>query len=59
MTATVGIERPATKFMAENKDIQIWLAPVAGLAVLAPYKVSIKTMVGVLDIEATEFSVSK
>jgi len=52
-------ERPATKFMEENKDIQIWLAPVAGLAVLAPFKVSVRTMVGVLDIEATEFSVSK
>ena len=52
-------DRPATKFMQENRDIQIWLAPVAGLPLLAPYRVSIKTMVGVLDIEATEFSVSK
>jgi hypothetical protein len=51
--------RPATKFMAENRDIQIWLAPVQGLAVLAPYRVSIKTMVGTLDIEATEFAVAK
>ena len=45
--------------MEENRDIQIWLAPVEGLALLAPYRVSIKTMVGVLDIEATEFQVSK
>jgi hypothetical protein len=45
--------------MAENRDIQIWLAPVQGLAVLAPYRVSIKTMVGTLDIEATEFAVAK
>ncbi len=52
-------DRPATKFMEENRDIQIWLAPVAGLPLLAPYRVSIKTMVGVLDIEATEFQVSK
>ena len=52
-------ERPATKFMQENRDIQIWLAPVAGAGALAPFKVSIKTMVGVLDIEATEFSVSE
>ena len=52
-------DRPATKFMAENRDVQIWLAPVAGLPLLAPYRVSIKTMVGVLDIEATEFQVSK
>ncbi len=51
-------DRPATKFMAENKDIQIWLAPVAGLPVLAPFRVSIATMVGTLAIEATEFSVT-
>ena len=51
-------ERPAIKFMTENRDIQIWLAPVAGEPALAPYKISIRTMVGVLDIEATEFSVS-
>ena len=51
-------DRPAIKFMEENKDIQIWLAPVAGVPVLAPYRVSIKTQVGTLDIEATEFSVS-
>jgi len=50
-------DRPATKFMAENRDMQIWLAPVAGASALAPFKVSIKTMVGVLDIEATEFAV--
>ncbi len=51
--------RPAVKYMAENKDIQIWLAPVGDLPVLAPYRVSIQTMIGVLDIEASEFSVSK
>ena len=51
-------DRPATKFMAENREMQIWLAPVAGAPALAPFKVSIKTMVGVLNIEATEFAVS-
>jgi len=51
-------DRPATKFMAENRDMQIWLAPVAGASALAPFKVSIKTTVGTLAIEATEFSVS-
>ena len=50
-------DRPGTKFMAENREMQIWLAPVAGASALAPFKVSIKTMVGVLDIEATEFAV--
>jgi len=52
-------DRPATKFMAENKDVQVWLAPVEGTGVLAPFKISVKTMVGTLAIEASEFSVAK
>lgn len=52
-------DRPATKFMEENRDLQIWLAPVEGTDTLIPFRVSIKTMVGVLAIEATDFSVSK
>jgi hypothetical protein len=52
-------DRPATKFMEENRDLRVWLAPVEGAGVLIPIHVSIKTMVGVLDIEGTEFSVSK
>ncbi len=52
-------DRPAVKFMAENRDLEIWLAPVAGANVFAPFRVSIKTMVGSLSIEATEFEISK
>jgi hypothetical protein len=52
-------DRPATKFMAENKDIEVWLAPVAGAGVLAPIRVSVKTMIGMLALDATEFVVSK
>ncbi|HXT08127.1 MAG TPA: DUF3108 domain-containing protein [Roseiarcus sp.] len=52
-------DRPATKYMEENRGLQIWLAPVEGTGALVPFRVSIKTMVGVLAIEATDFSVSK
>jgi hypothetical protein len=52
-------DRPATKYMEENRDVQIWLAPVEGTGALVPFRISIKTMVGVLAIEATDFSVSK
>ena len=52
-------DRPATKFMAENKDVQVWLAPVEGAGALAPFRISVKTMVGTLAIDATEFSVEK
>lgn len=50
-------ERPATRFMAENRDITVWLAPVAGTRVLAPLRISVKTMLGTNVIEATKWAV--
>jgi hypothetical protein len=52
-------ERPATKFMAENKDMEVWLAPVEGVGLLAPFRVSVRTMIGTAVMQATEFSVVK
>ena len=49
-------DRPATKFMADNKDLEVWLAPVAGARVLLPFRVSARTMIGMTVIEASEFS---
>ena len=43
--------------MAENKNIELWLAPIELARVLLPYRVSVRTMVGTTVIEATEFSV--
>jgi hypothetical protein len=48
-------DRPATKFMADNKDIEVWLAPIASDHVLFPYRVSVRTMVGTTVVEAQEF----
>jgi hypothetical protein len=50
-------DRPATKFMAENKDVQVWLAPIAGADALAPFRISVKTMIGTLIVEASDFAV--
>jgi hypothetical protein len=52
-------DRPGTKFMVENKDIEVWLAPVGDARVLMPFRISIRTMVGMAVAEATEFSVTK
>jgi hypothetical protein len=52
-------DRPATKFMTENKDMEVWLAPVGGAGVLMPFRVSVRTMIGTAVVEATEFSVAK
>jgi len=52
-------DRPATKFMEENKDMEVWLAPVGGVGVLMPFRISVRTMVGVVVIEADAFVDSK
>jgi Protein of unknown function (DUF3108) len=48
-------ERKATAFMANNREISTWLAPIAGTNLVAPVRVSVKTMVGTAVIEATRF----
>ena len=49
--------RPSTKFMAENREISTWLAPVAGTKMMLPVRISVKTMVGVAVIEASSLKV--
>ncbi len=51
-------DRPGTKFMADNKDLEVWLAPIDGARVLMPFRVSVRTMIGTTVIEASEFSVA-
>lgn len=50
-------ERPATKFMQDNTDMNVWLAPVEGQRVLFPIRVSVRTMVGMGELEAASWSV--
>jgi Protein of unknown function (DUF3108) len=45
--------RPATRFMQENRDMSVWLAPVEGARVLVPLRISVKTMIGTSVVEAT------
>lgn len=51
-------DRPGTKFMAENRQMEAWLAPVGNSGVLVPYRIAVRTMVGTTVIEAKEFVVS-
>jgi hypothetical protein len=44
----------ATQFMAENKDMNVWLAPVPNLPIVVPYRVSLMTQAGTAVIEASE-----
>ena len=45
----------ATRYMAENREMEVWLAPYEKLRIVVPYHVSIKTNAGTLLIQASEF----
>jgi hypothetical protein len=48
-------DRPAIKYLMAQRDMEVWLAPIAGTRVLAPIKVSIPTPLGTGELEATQF----
>jgi hypothetical protein len=50
--------RPGTKFMADNKEMEAWLAPVGNARIVVPYRISVMTMIGTVVTEATEFDVA-
>ena len=47
--------RTAIKYIAKLRDIEIWMAPIAGTRVLAPYRVQGPTPIGQAMLEADEF----
>ncbi len=48
-------DRPQVQQLANNRELFVWLAPVAGTRVLVPIKVSISTGIGTMVVEATRF----
>lgn len=56
----VAGHRPAkksVKYMADNRDIEIWLAPMATSDVLLPYRISMRTMTGDLVVQARKLDI--
>ena len=47
--------RASVKYLAAQRDMEVWLAPVANTRVLVPYRVSIPTPIGVGVMQATQF----
>ncbi|MDE1568747.1 DUF3108 domain-containing protein [Aquabacter sediminis] len=47
--------RSTVKYMQENKDMSVWLVPIAGTRLMAPFKVQVATLVGTVLFEATSF----
>lgn len=47
--------RAAIKYLANAKQIEVWLAPIAGTRTLALFRVSLPTPIGTGVLEATQF----
>jgi hypothetical protein len=52
-------ERPGTKFMMENKNIEVTLAPIADTGYVVPLHIGIQTMHGHVDVDALQFTATK
>lgn len=48
-------ERAAIKYLTQLRDIELWLAPIAGTRVMVPYRVSVPTPLGLGIMQATQF----
>ncbi len=48
-------DRYALRYLADLRDIEMWLAPIAGTRIMAPYRVSVPTPIGVGVLQATQF----
>ncbi len=49
-------DRPGVKFMEENREMSVWLAPVEGTRALIPLRISVLTTIGTNIIEATRWT---
>jgi len=47
--------RPAIKYLAELRDMEVWLAPIANTRILAPFRVSLPTPFGLGVLQAVNF----
>lgn len=43
------------KYLAGKSDLEMWFAPIAGVAVMAPVRALMPTLIGTMDISADEF----
>jgi hypothetical protein len=48
-------DRYAIKYLAGQRNMEVWMVPVAGTRVLVPFRVEIPTPLGMAALEATHF----
>ncbi len=44
------------RYLAGKNDLELWLAPIAGLSIVAPVRALMPTLVGTMEISADEFA---
>jgi hypothetical protein len=49
----------STRYMAENGDMDVWLAPLPNAHAVVPYRINIRTTAGMLTIDAAEFQIGQ
>jgi len=47
--------RYAIKYLMEQRDMEIWLAPILGTRIVVPYRIQVPTLLGAAVLEATQF----
>jgi hypothetical protein len=47
--------RPVIKYLAELRQTEVWLAPIAGTRLMVPYRATLPTPLGVGVLQATQF----
>jgi hypothetical protein len=47
--------RPAIKFLIQQRDIEVWLAPIAATRVVVPFRLIVPTPMGMGVMTATQF----
>jgi uncharacterized protein DUF3108 len=48
-------ERSTIKYLAAQRDMELWLAPIAGTRLMVPYRASVPTPIGVGVLQASRF----
>jgi len=47
--------RPSIRQLADSRDMDIWFAPIAGTRFLAPFRISMPTLIGTAVLQADQF----
>ena len=48
-------DRYAIKYLMQLRDMEMWLAPIAGTRIMVPYRASVPTPIGLGVLQATQF----